>query len=171
MFLNFAIKVHALKSSARLIGAINLSKAAKHLEELGNSLTQEDIKRIEELTPELLASYRKFLDVFSPLYAEEEAARNSAQEISPDELNEAYETIKQFIESFDIDAIDGFISEIRKYRIPKSEAAKFAIKLRSASATLTGAALKTPCGCRIKYIIIKQAVAFALTLNVRLKQS
>nr|MBQ6740611.1 response regulator [Synergistaceae bacterium] len=123
---NYTIKVHALKSSARLIGAINLSEAAKHLEELGNSLNQEDIKCIKELTPELLASYRKFLDVFSPLYAEEEAARNSAQEISPDELNEAYETIKQFIESFDIDAIDGFISEIRKYRIPKSEAAKFA---------------------------------------------
>ena len=96
------------------------------MEDLGNSLTDEDIEHIEELTPKLLADYRKYLDILSPLYAAEEAAREAAPEISADELNEAYEAIRQFIDSFDIDAIDGFISEIRKYRVPKSEEAKFA---------------------------------------------
>ena len=123
---NYTVKVHALKSSARLIGAGALSADAKHLEDLGNSLTDEDIEHIEELTPKLLADYRKYLDILSPLYAAEEAAREAAPEISADELNEAYEAIRQFIDSFDIDAIDGFISEIRKYRVPKSEEAKFA---------------------------------------------
>ena len=123
---NYTIRVHALKSSARLIGAEALSADARHLEDLGNSLTDEDIKYIEELTPRLLEDYRRFLDLLSPLYAAEEAAREAAPEISAGELNEAYEAIKQFVESFDIDAIDGFIAEIRKYRIPKPEEAKFA---------------------------------------------
>ncbi len=123
---NYTIRVHALKSSARLIGAEALSADARHLEDLGNSLTQEDIEHIEELTPRLLEDYRRFLDLLSPLYAAEEAAREAAPEISAGELNEAYEAIKQFVESFDIDAIDGFIAEIRKYRIPKPEEAKFA---------------------------------------------
>ena len=122
---NYTIRVHALKSSARLIGAEALSADARHLEDLGNSLTDEDIKHIEELTPRLLEDYRRFLDLLSPLYAAEEAAREAAPEISAGELNEAYEAIKQFVESFDIDAIDGFIAEIRKYRIPRAEEAKF----------------------------------------------
>jgi CheY-like chemotaxis protein len=124
---NYTIKVHALKSSARLIGAAMLSADALYLEDLGNSLTGEDIKRIEELTPKLLASYRSFLDILSPLYSAEEEAREAAPEISAAELNEAYEAIRQFIEGFDIDAIDGFIAEVRKYRIPKLEEAKFAL--------------------------------------------
>ena len=123
---NYTIKVHALKSSARLIGANTLSADAGHLENLGNSLKQEDIEPIEELTPKLLADYRRFLDILSPLYAAEKAARKAAPEISIGELNEVYDTIRQFAESFDIDAIDGMISRLRKYRIPKPEEAKFA---------------------------------------------
>ena len=123
---NYTIKVHALKSSARLIGANTLSADAGHLENLGNSLKQEDIEHIEELTPKLLADYRRFLDILSPLYAAEKAARKAAPEISIGELNEVYDTIRQFVESFDIDAIDGMISRLRKYRIPKPEEAKFA---------------------------------------------
>ena len=124
---NYTIKVHALKSSARLIGANALSADARYLEDLGNSLTQDDIKRIEGLTPKLLESYRRFLDILSPLYIEEERARELAPEISVSDLNEAYDAIRQFIESFDIDAIDGFVSEVRKYRIPKLEEARFAL--------------------------------------------
>ena len=123
---NYTIRVHALKSSARLIGANALSADARYLEDLGNSLAQDDIKRIEELTPKLLEDYRKFLEFLSPLYAEEEAARESAPEISATDLNEAYDAIRQFVRSFDIDAIDGFIAEVRKYRIPKLEEARFA---------------------------------------------
>ena len=122
---NYTIRVHALKSSARLIGAEALSADARHLEDLGNSLTDKDIESIGELTPKLLADYQRFLELLSPLYAAEEAAREAAPEISIGDLNEAYDAIRQFVESFDIDAIDNFISEIRKYRIPKLEKSKF----------------------------------------------
>ncbi len=35
---NYTIKVHALKSSARLVGADGLSEAARHLEACGNAV-------------------------------------------------------------------------------------------------------------------------------------
>ena len=41
--------------------------------------------------------------------------------ISDIHLANLFDDERQFIESFDIDTIDGFISEVRKYRIPKSE--------------------------------------------------
>ena len=40
---NYTIKVHALKSSARLIGALPLSEAAKQQEALGNAAKGNDI--------------------------------------------------------------------------------------------------------------------------------
>lgn len=40
-FDNYTIKVHALKSSARLIGAADLSEKARRLEEMGNQLTED----------------------------------------------------------------------------------------------------------------------------------
>ena len=39
---NYTIKVHALKSSARLIGATALSEAAMHLEAMGNAAKEAE---------------------------------------------------------------------------------------------------------------------------------
>ena len=122
---NYTIKVHALKSSARLIGALSLSDKARHLEDCGNDLSEDSLNQIAELTPELLADYRGLIDTLSPLYSEQDKARESAPEISIESLSEAYEAIKEFSESFDIDAIDSVIAEVRKYRIPESEAVRF----------------------------------------------
>ena len=122
---NYTIKVHALKSSARLIGALSLSDKARHLEDCGNDLSEDSLNQIAELTPELLADYRGLIDTLSPLYSEQDKARESAPEISIESLSEAYEAIKEFSESFDIDAIDSVIAEVRKYRIPESEASRF----------------------------------------------
>ncbi len=122
---NYTIKVHALKSSARLIGALKLSDEARYLEDCGNDLSENSLNQIAERTPELLDDYRSLIDTLSPLYSAQDKARESAPLISIESLNEAYEAIKEFADSFDIDAIDSVIAEVRKYRIPESESAKF----------------------------------------------
>ena len=122
---NYTIKVHALKSSARLIGALKLSDDARHLEDCGNDLSESSMLQIQERTPKLLEDYRSLIDILSPLYAAKDKARESAPEISRESLNEAYEAIKEFSASFDIDAIDSVIEEVRKYKIPESESARF----------------------------------------------
>ena len=116
---NYTIKVHALKSSARLIGALGLSADAAKLEELGNA---EDAEQIDSLTPKLLQDYRKLSEILSPLFGDDDADK---EEITLDELHEAYQAIREFASSFDIDSIDGIVAELRKYKIPQAEAERF----------------------------------------------
>ena len=115
---NYTIKVHALKSSARLIGAQELSRDAAYLEECGNN---NDADEIAARTPKLLEDYRAYLDRLAPLYAQSD----DAEEIDPDKLHEAYEAIKEFASMFDSDSIDGIIAMLREYKMPESESARF----------------------------------------------
>ena len=119
---NYTIKVHALKSSARLIGAEGLSQEAMHLEDCGNNL---DIDSIKNLTPKLLKDYRDYKAKLSPLYAKAEAELAAAPEIDINTLNEAYEAIAEFAENFDIDTIDEILENLRKYKMPEAERDKF----------------------------------------------
>ena len=117
---NYTIKVHALKSSARLIGASGLSSQAAYLEDCGNN---NDVDSIKDLTPDLLSNYRTYLDKLAPLYKQDE----SAEEISVERLYEAYEAIKEFASMFDSDSVDGIINMLRQYKIPAAEAERFNI--------------------------------------------
>ncbi len=119
---NYTIRVHALKSSARLIGASELSEEAKYLEECGNESSDESIKQIYERTPALLEEYRAYKDKLSEYFGLND---ENLPEISSEELNEIYEAIKEFAYSFDIDSIDGIIEQARKYKIPESESSRF----------------------------------------------
>ena len=115
---NYTIKVHALKSSARLIGAMELSKQAAYLEECGNN---EDTDSIADFTPDLLANYRSCQEKLAPLYAQDE----DREEITPERLYEAYEAIKEFTGMFDSDSIDGVMEMLRAYKIPDDEKERF----------------------------------------------
>ncbi|MBQ7221735.1 MAG: response regulator [Synergistaceae bacterium] len=115
---NYTIKVHALKSSARLIGAQELSRDAAHLEDCGNA---EDIDEISAKTPKLLGDYRAYLERLAPLYAQDD----NAELIDIEKLHEAYEAIKEFASMFDSDSIDGIMAMLREYKIPEAEAERF----------------------------------------------
>ncbi|MBQ7545089.1 MAG: response regulator [Synergistaceae bacterium] len=115
---NYTIKVHALKSSARLIGAQELSDMARHLEDCGNA---GDLDEIAARTPALLERYGEYLGKLEPLYKKDD----DAPLIEPERLHEAYEAIKEFTAMFDSDSIDGIISMLREYRIPSDEAERF----------------------------------------------
>ena len=56
---NYTILVHALKSTSRLLGAIELSEKARMLEEAGDDNKIDEIKKG---TPELLMLYRNYKD-------------------------------------------------------------------------------------------------------------
>ena len=115
---NYTIKVHALKSSARLIGAMELSKQAAYLEECGNN---NDTASIADFTPDLLSNYRKCQEKLSPLYASDD----NKEEITIERLHEAYEAIKEFTSMFDSDSIDGIMEMLRAYKIPAEESERF----------------------------------------------
>lgn len=110
---DYVVEVHALKSSALLIGAVQLSEAAKELEGYGK---QEKTELLEEKTPDLLAMYRDFKDILKPYADKEEAAR---QEASNGEWCQALQQIHQCIEQFDLDGVDRIMEKLEEYQIPE----------------------------------------------------
>lgn len=110
---DYVIEVHALKSSALLIGAVPLSEAAKELEGYGK---QGKTELLEEKTPDLLAMYRDFKDILKPYADKEEAAR---QEASNGEWCQALQQIHQCIEQFDLDGVDQIMEQLEEYQVPE----------------------------------------------------
>ena len=118
---NYTVKVHALKSAARLVGALELSADAKHLEEAGDN---NDVAEIEHKTPALLSKYRSYKPILAKVFGGGEED-TSLPEISLDDLNEMYSMIKGFAQDFDLDNIDKMMEEAKKFRIPEAEREKF----------------------------------------------
>ena len=127
---NYTIKVHALKSSARLIGADALSEEARILEACGNGLTEEDLRTMEADTPKLLQAYRGFRGILAPLFPEE--ASRSKEELSEEKMQELFAHIAEAAGEFDSDTIDDLLEEASAYSIPQHAAEAFAMIQKSA---------------------------------------
>ena len=119
---NYTILVHALKSAARLVGALDLSEKAKYLEACGNN---ENIDEISAKTPALLSQYRSYKPVLAEVFGKNDEPDMSLPEISIEDLHEMYSLIKGFAADFDLDNIDNMMAEAKNYRIPESERERF----------------------------------------------
>ncbi|MBR5909924.1 MAG: Hpt domain-containing protein, partial [Schwartzia sp.] len=119
---NYTTKVHALKSSARLVGALELSERAKRLEAAGDRL---DTEEIEKDTPGLIDLYRSCAEALAPR-AEPEQNDADLPEIDDASLAEAYEAIKELAASFDYDSIQLVLAELAKNRVPEDKAERHA---------------------------------------------
>ena len=115
-FKNYTIQTHALKSSSRLIGAIELSKKAAYLEKCGDEKNEAEILA---KTPELLELYRSYLKKLAPLNPEPEA-EGLEPLLEEDKFKEAMSAIKEFAASFDFNAADSVIQMLDGYEIPES---------------------------------------------------
>ncbi|MBR5913185.1 MAG: response regulator [Selenomonadaceae bacterium] len=119
---NYTVKVHALKSSARVIGANELSEKARRLEDAGNAGYVDEIKKF---TDGLLELYISFAEKLSPLI-KVEGEDDSKPLIDEDELAEAYETMKEVAQTFDYDSMQFVIQSLEEYKLPPDDAKKFA---------------------------------------------
>ncbi|MBQ3773861.1 MAG: Hpt domain-containing protein [Pseudobutyrivibrio sp.] len=120
----YTVKVHALKSSARIVGAMELSSLAEQLEEAGK---KEDLTFINSNTPKLLSDYRSFKEILSRVKAGEEASDSDAAKspIDADELSSAYEALAELVSQMDYDGAEMVINEVMSYKLPDADAAKF----------------------------------------------
>ena len=119
---NYTVKVHALKSSARVIGANELSERAKRLEDAGNAGYVNEIKKF---TDGLLELYISFADKLAPLI-KVEVDDSTKPPIDADQLTEAYETMKEVAQTFDYDSMQFVIQSLEEYKLPTEDAKKFA---------------------------------------------
>ncbi len=110
----YTTKVHALKSTARIIGAFELSELALMLEEAGRS---GDEKCIDDNTCKLLELFRSYKDKLAILDNIRQNDNESKQEISPEKLEEAYSALREVIPVMDYDSVEMILDELKKYRL------------------------------------------------------
>ena len=111
---NYTIKVHALKSSARIIGAKHISELAKSLEDAGN---EGDKAYIDAHTKELLDLYRGLESELKPILDADDSSQSDKPEIGKVELKEAYQTIIEIASSMDFDLMDELLKELDNYSL------------------------------------------------------
>ena len=118
---SYTTKVHALKSTSRVIGANELSERAKRLEDAGNAGYVDEIK---ESTAPLLELYRSFAIKLSPLIKQSDDDSDKPL-IGEDELNEAIEALKEMAASFDYDSMQFVLESLDEYRLPDDQIERF----------------------------------------------
>ena len=112
----YTVKVHALKSSARIIGANTLSSFCQRLEDAGNS---HDINMIRNDTGQLLSDYRAYKDKLSRLGIKEDDSHKEM--IRQEELDDAYMALKDVIAQMDYDSVEMIVEQLSSFKLPEDD--------------------------------------------------
>ena len=116
---NTTVKVHALKSMSRTIGAEALGALAEKLEFAGKA---GDAAAVGAELGDLLARFRALGAALSPLCAPAAAEEDeSLPLISDAELREAYDGIREFAASMDSDGAAYVLDYLKGFRLPAEE--------------------------------------------------
>ena len=128
-WVDYTIKVHALKSSARLIGAEAIAEEAQLLETAGKEGNTDYIKQKHE---GFMTAYRQLGEQLKNALGgagEEKRAESEKEKEKPvaDDylMQSVYEDLKSAAESMDCDTIGEIIKELDDYSIPEAEREKF----------------------------------------------
>ena len=123
---NYTIKIHALKSSARLVGALDLGNCAELLETAGK---KGDIGHIREKHGQVMEDYLKYMELLAPLFGDRPADNPADKPERPviDDLlmNDIYEALREAAEAMDCDRIEEIMEEVGEYSVPESEKERF----------------------------------------------
>ena len=112
MLRDYTIEVHALKNSARMIGAMELSQLFLRMEQLGN---EENLEEIEKNMPKLLSLYRSYKPILGKYMRAQTEERVNA---SYGEMRDALLRLQNAIDQFDIDEADRQMKLLETYRFP-----------------------------------------------------
>lgn len=108
---NYGIMVHALKSTARMIGADDLSDQAKGLEDAAKS---RDVEYIESHHENLLVKYKETAQIIRDIFSEEEKSgeQKGYQEISGLEFRRRLKEIEDSLNTFEADKAKTLIEKL-----------------------------------------------------------
>ena len=116
---DYTIKVHALKSSARIIGAQEFGEEAQLLENAGKAENREYIRAHHE---GFIETYRGFKAQLAAVFANEQtAAEDEKPEADAVLMESVYEEMREAAEEMDCDRLEEIFTEMEDYRIPDGE--------------------------------------------------
>ena len=114
---SLTVKIHALKSTSRIIGAEELGAFAEMLEKAGNN---NNVEVLEKNVDKLLSDYRRLTEALAPLGQPDTVTDKPP--ISREKLKEAYNAILEFSEALDYDSVEYVIKSLDSHSIPDDEA-------------------------------------------------
>ncbi len=115
---NYTIKVHALKSSSRLVGALQLGSDAEALEMAGKA---GDTGFIEEHHGALMEGYRSLKDALDTEFG----VPDDLPDIPADILADAYAGLYEFAEAMDYELAAMVMDSVKEYRLPDEDRERF----------------------------------------------
>jgi HPt (histidine-containing phosphotransfer) domain-containing protein len=115
---NYTIKVHALKSSSRLVGATGLGSDAEALEMAGKNL---DIDYITSHHDSMMAEYRAIKEALDPVFG----AGDDLPDIPADMLADAYAGLSEFVQAQDYELVRMVMDSVKEYKLPDADADRF----------------------------------------------
>lgn len=125
---NYAIKVHSLKSSARILGASDFGERAQRLE---NAAKSENMDNINKYHGSFINEYMRFEDILANVCVRDESESDKPE---ADEyfIKAAFDDIREAADEMDCDRIESAIAEMEEYSLPEGSRGLFE-KVRDAS--------------------------------------
>jgi DegV family protein with EDD domain len=117
---NYTVKIHALKSSARLVGALTLGDAAEKLEMAGKG---NDLAYIQANHASAMTQYTKIRESLSSEFGPKE--NPDLPQIDAGTLAELYEGLGEFAYAKDLELARMVIGNAAEYRLPPEDAERF----------------------------------------------
>lgn len=112
MIRDYTIEVHALKNTARLIGAMELSEEFKELEKLGND---ENTELLTAKTPGVLVHYRSYKPILKPYAVSSE---NEKESVDSETVIATLRAMAEAVDAFDLDRVDEAMQLLDTYALP-----------------------------------------------------
>ncbi len=110
----YRIKVHSMKSSSAMIGAVSLSGVARMLE---YAARDGKIHIIQQVTPAFLGEWRSMKEKLFPFFGEKEETIKKV-EVDYWMLQELLRMLQNAMEEMDVDTADEIVKQLKKYELP-----------------------------------------------------
>ena len=107
---DYTIEVHALKNTARMIGAMELSKWCYELEKMGNA---ENVDELIKQTPGMLELYRSYKDILQPFAKRQNEEK---KQVPVQEKIERLQELVDAVDTFDLDKADEVMKQIEEFQ-------------------------------------------------------
>ena len=115
-FENYTIKIHALKSSSRIIGAVGLAEDAQNLENAGKA---REFDKIREGHAAYVEKFLAVVDIIGQVMSTQNESKAAKPEAAALLINEAYAQIRKSAKTMDYDTIEAIYKEMASYSIPE----------------------------------------------------
>ncbi len=119
---DFTIKIHSVKSTAKLIGAERLSAMAQELENAGN---EKNAAYIKEHLPAVITLYHEIISGISPLTEKNNPEPELNGNIEPEHVKGIMSHLKEYVDDFNDDAVSSMLKALSSYRFPGKDQRTF----------------------------------------------